>query len=109
MRKLTARERAALSARISQVLAADRISGNQLAQRLRVQQSAVSRAMNRQMVRFSGQLRKISDYVNMRLAEGAIPPEAAAAVRRYVASGGDVDILCDAVDLLSKAQSDRYR
>jgi len=107
MRKLTARERAALSAKISQLLAADHISGNELAKRLGVQQSTVSRAMSRQMVRLSGQIRRISDYVNMRLSDGRIPADAAAAVRRYVSSGGDVDILCEAIDLLGKAQAER--
>lgn len=85
------------------------LTQSQIASATHVDQPFVSRILNCDYERKSARVVRIYDYVNMQEKGNVIPQEAATAVAGYVASGGRIDLLCEAIQLLTNAQISRRR
>lgn len=107
MQGISADDKRRLARRLRALMTRESLNQSQIAEKTQVDQPFVSRVLNCDYKRVSSRVRAISEYVNMLEKESAIPPEAATAVAGYVASGGRIDLLCEAIELLTNVQISR--
>jgi len=98
-----------LSAHLDFVLSAsDGPTQSEIAGKARVDQSFVSRALSGKLVRLTKKARRLAQvvsniYANMQNRKTATPTTIGDAVRSYLASGGDPDLLIEQMDVLRRA------
>jgi transcriptional regulator with XRE-family HTH domain len=97
-------EGAALASRLREVMVAENLTQKALELRIGVDQAAISRALHGKLRRRSAAFEKLWSYANMSKSR-RVPAAAAAAFKRYVDVGGDMTVLCSAIDLLGEAQA----
>lgn len=96
-----------LARKLRALMVRDSLTQKQIADAAHVDQPFVSRVLNCEYERISARVVRIYDYVDMRENGSAVPHEAAMAVASYVAAGGRIDLLCEAINLLTEVQISR--
>ena len=107
MQAFTDKDKKDLAQRLRALMVRDSLTQKQVAAATHVDQPFVSRVLNCEYARRSARLCRILEYVNMRESNSAVPREAARAVAGYIAAGGRVDLLCEAIQLLTDVQISR--
>lgn len=96
-----------LARRLQALMVRESLTQKQIAAATHVDQPFVSRVLNCEYTRRSTRVDRILEYVNMRESGGTVPHEAARAVAGYIAAGGRIDLLCEAIQLLTDVQISR--
>lgn len=107
MQAISDDEKKILAQRLRSLMRSESLTQKQIAEESQLDQPFISRILNCDYRRRSERVIAISDYVNMRAMGVRVPPEATAAIAGYITCGGRVDLLCEAIRLLTNAQVSR--
>jgi predicted XRE-type DNA-binding protein len=103
MPKLSIAERREVALRVRALLKKQGLTQMQLSTHLKVDQPLISRLLAGKIRRITPRIRRVLQYADIQIQPDRLPQDAAAAVKAYIAGGGEVALLCDALDLLLRA------
>lgn len=96
---------AALAASLEGLVSSGIVTQTQIALEIGEDQGFVSHALNGQLKRVTARVRKLIDYVDMRISGHTVPEPVLVAAKAYMAGGGNPDLLAQSIRLLSAVRS----